>query len=253
MRVRGERECRDCGTRWSYYETGAIECPDCGSVRSLGVDERRQVHTAGSASLDLTEVREAVDDQHLSEVVAAAKERCRAYLRQDGFVRGGDLLALDDGHLAARELVHVADLVGRERTLDDDAEWYLLALLRGADAGERPAHGEVPDGLRTARGLAAAEGVRTYRRELLEWLDEHPHPAVREPLGRLDQHGKRVEALQGDVPPREAERLVAVARDLHRHLRDGDPGASDGTEADEADGLATASERLDRLDAFRED
>jgi hypothetical protein len=253
MRVRGERECRDCGTRWSYYETGAIECPDCGSVRSLGVDEQRQLHTTGPASLDLTEVREAVDDQHLAEVVAAAKERCRAYLRQDGFVRGGDLLALDDVHLAARELVHVADLVGRDRTLDDDAEWYLLALLRGADAGERPAPEEVPDDLRIARGLAAAEGVRTYRRELLEWLDEHPHPEAREPAGRLDQHGKRVEALQGDVPPREAEQLVAVARDLQRYLRDDDPQASDATAASGADALATASERLDRLDAFRED
>jgi predicted nucleic acid-binding Zn-ribbon protein len=242
MRVRGERECRDCGTRWSYYESGSIECPDCGSIRSRGVAEQRQLHTAGAATLDLDVVRQTVEERPLQETVAAAKEAAREYVRQDGFVRGGDLLALDDVHLAARELVHVADLVGRSTALSDGAARYLLALLRGADAGERPDPETVPVAMRSARGLAAAEGVRAYRRELRDWLEEHPHPAVREPLGRLDQHGKRLEALQGEVPPAAAERLVAATRDLSEYLRAG-----------EDDALARATDRLDRMAAFRED
>jgi DNA-directed RNA polymerase subunit RPC12/RpoP len=31
MKIRGERECTDCGTRWSYYDTASVECPQCGS------------------------------------------------------------------------------------------------------------------------------------------------------------------------------------------------------------------------------
>src|SRR6056297_1417065 len=61
MEIRGERECKDCGTRWSYYETGSVACPNCESVRSVGVDEERKRHTAGQATLDLTEVRNMID------------------------------------------------------------------------------------------------------------------------------------------------------------------------------------------------
>jgi hypothetical protein len=222
MRIRGERECRDCGTRWAYYETGSIDCPACGSVRSRGLDEERVLHTRGAATLDLTPVRDAVDDRPLAAVADDAGRACRAYVRQDGFVDGGDLRPLPDGH--QRE------------------ELYLLALLRSADDGERPPPGEVPASLRAARGLAAAEGVRAYRGDVRAWLEDHPHPEAREPLGRLDQHAKRLEALQGDVPPSSAETLVAAARALGTYLRDDDEAA-----------LARAGEHLDALGSIRED
>lgn len=238
MRVRGERECRDCGARWSYYETGSVTCPDCGSVTSRGLDDERALHTEGAAELDLDEARAAVDERPLGEVAELAKAACRAYVRQDGFLRGGRLLTLDDTHLGARELVHVADLVGRSMALGDEEEHYLLALLGGADAGERPAPDAVPSSLRTARGLAAAESVTAYRGDLREWLDEHPHPEVDVPLGTLEQHAKRVRALQGDVPVATAVRLVAAVRDVATALREDDEAA-----------LATARDRVDRLDA----
>jgi len=237
MRIRGERACRDCNTRWSYYETGSVNCPSCGSIRSRGIDDERALHTEGPGTLDLTAVRNAVDDQPLGAVVDEAKAACRAYLRQDGFVSGGDLRPLDDAHLAARELVHVADLVGRSAAPSEDAELYLFDLLAGADGGDRPEADVVPDDLRGPRGLAAAESVRAYRREVLDWLEDDPHPAVREPLGRLDQHARRVVALEGDVDQAVAERLVEIARSLSGYLREDDEAA-----------LAAASDRLDRLD-----
>ncbi|PSQ18541.1 hypothetical protein BRD00_04415 [Halobacteriales archaeon QS_8_69_26] len=244
MRVRGRRECKECGTRWSYYETGSIHCPSCGSIRSVGVDEERRLHTDGPAALDLTPVRERFDRDPIGAVTDDAKECCREYVRRRGFVRGGELLDLDDGYLAAAELLHVADVVGRSFDPDDREELYLLELLRGADAGERPDPGDVPDSMRAARGLAYANAVRDYRRELREWLEDRDEddrarqvPAVRETLGQLDDHAKRIRALEGDVDPQTVERLVLATRDLAEALRDGDE-----------DALATARDRLARID-----
>lgn len=242
MRIRGERECRDCGTRWAYYDTGSVDCPACGSVRSRGLDDERVLHTRGAATLDLAAVRETVDETPLAEVADDAKRACRAYVRQDGFVDGGDLRPLPDVHLAARELIHAADLVGRATDHDEREELYLLALLRSADSGERPPPEEVPASLRAARGLAAAESVRAYRGEVREWLADDSRSAVREALGRLDQHAKRLEALQGDVPASTAETLVAAARALSAYLREDDEAA-----------LARAGEHLDALGSSRED
>jgi len=242
MRVRGERECRDCGTRWSYYDTGSVACPACGSVASRGLDDERALHTEGAGTLALDEVRAAVDERPLEELAADAKEACLAYVRQDGFLHGGELRPLDDAHLAARELAHVADVVGRSLDLADDEELYLLELLRGADRGERPAADAVPDSLQAARGLAASEAVRQYGREVRDWLAEHPHPEVDAVLTDLDQHARRIGALQGDVAPATAERLVAVTGDCWRYLVEGDETA-----------LPAARDRLDRLQSIQVD
>jgi hypothetical protein len=230
MKVRGRRECTDCGARWSYYETGSITCPDCGGVESVGVGDR-ELHTDAPASLDLTPVRARVDADPLADVTAAAKEICRAYLRERGFLHGGDLLALDDTYLAARELVEVADVVGRGQRLREDEEAYLLSLLADADDGERPAPGETPETLRAARGLAVARAVETYLRECRDWLAETPRPAAEPAVERLDDHVRRVLALQGDVDPADAERLVEAARQLATYIRDDDEAALDAVEA----------------------
>jgi hypothetical protein len=236
MKIRGERECRDCGTRWSYYETGSVTCPSCGSLRSVGLDDRKE-HTASPVDLDLTAARNALEGgQHLTEAVAEAKERCREYVRATGFVDAGDLRPLDDTYLAALELVHAADLVGRSFAPTEAEELYFLSLLRGADFGERPDTNEVPTSMREARGLAAADGVEAYRSDLRAFLDSDPERPVTEVLSALDDHVRRVKALGGDVEPREADLLVAVVRDLAHYL----------TERDES-ALATARDRLDRL------
>lgn len=243
MRVRGERECQDCGHRWSYFETGAVECPDCGSLRSVGVEERRQ-HTDDPVELDLTAARERADADLLGALDDAAAD-CREYVRRRGFVSAGALRDLDDTYLAAAELVHAADLAGggMRTDLDDAERIYLLDLLRGADAGERPDPDRVPESLRAARGLAYADCVDDYRGELRDWLaargeddDAREVHAVRVALDGVEGVVTRTQALQGDVAPGEVETLVAAVRDVATALRDGDEEA-----------LATARDRVGRL------
>ena len=237
MRIRGERECKDCGTRWSYYETGTPSCPGCGSLRSVGIGERTQ-HTAGTATLDLSPARNHLGDEEggLRAAAERAAEDCRAFARQHGFVHSGDLVPLDEIYVGALELRAVADEFARAMRIDDAEEAYFLALLGGVDSGERPPPAEVPESLRAARGLAAAKAVEEYRRDVSAYLDDHPDEAARTAFGTLSEHRKRIEALDGDVSPETADRLVRVARELGTYLREGDESA-----------LVTARDRLSRL------
>jgi hypothetical protein len=174
MKVRGERECRECETRWSYYETGRVECPGCGSLRSVGVDDRT-AHTDAPASLDLSAYRTQFGEARGTlpvDGVDELKTDLREYVRKRGFIRGGELLPLDGTYLAARELLEAVDCYDRLRDPADPDREYLLNLLAGADDGDRPATGDVPERLREARGMAAARAVDEYRSDLLAFLDE---------------------------------------------------------------------------------
>lgn len=237
MRIRGERECQDCGTRWTYYETGSVECPDCGSAHSVGVGDRTQ-HTDAPVELDLTAVAASVDEDPIRTVAENAAEVANEYVRKRGFITAGDLRTLDDRYLAAAELAAVGDRLRRAMRPDDDAEYYLLELLRAADAGERPPPEAVPESLRAARGLAYAEAVREYRRELNGW-DGGGQEFVARDLNRLETHVRRVLTPDGDVDPTVAEAVVGAARDL------GDACSGGGSVAETA--LARARERLDGL------
>jgi hypothetical protein len=233
MKVRGRRECRNCGCRWSYYETGSVACPECESLRSTGVDDRT-LHTDTPATLDLTPYRNAAAEGTLSAHVEDCKRDLRTYCRRRGFVDGGDLRPLDDGVLAAQELLQVVDLFDRTRDPTDEDRTYLLALLRGADRGERPGPETVSGAWAAARGLGYADAVADYRRDLLAWLDEHPDPPARRTLGSVHERVKRVRALGGDVSPTAAESLVRAAREVGTYLIDGDETA-----------LSAAHERLE--------
>ncbi len=245
MKVRGERECKNCGTRWSYYETGETACPDCGSLRSVAVEDERRQHTDSPAEIDLTPHRSGIGDgARIADVADEVEEDCRAYLRKRGFLRGGDLLPLDDTFLAVQELrAAIADYsrserVGAERTTQDrdDAERYLLNLLQGADEGDRPAPADVPEALSPARGLAYATAIEAYRDDVATYLDDHPDADARRFLGRIRDREKRLSALGGDQPPEAVETLLRACRELGRYLN-GQEGA-----------LATAQQRLDELD-----
>lgn len=233
MDVRGERECKACGTRWSYFETGSVECPDCGSVRSVGVGERAQ-QTDGAANLDLSDARSAAVDD-LRGALDPAVDTCREYVRSRGFVAGGELLDLDDTYLAAQELRRAAVFLGDAMRVGEDETRYLLTLLNGADRGERPDPDDVPESLQVARGLAYAAAVNAYRSDLRAHCDDAVPEPERGLLERLRDHVKRVKALDGDVAPEDSERLVLAARAIGDSLR-GDDG-----------GVERARTHLDRL------
>ncbi|TMT86198.1 TFIIB-type zinc ribbon-containing protein [Haloterrigena sp. H1] len=219
MKIRGERECTECGTRWSYYETGSVGCPACGSLQSIGVDERTE-HTDMQVTFDLTPVRNAIDEVDADDLAERARDRCREYVRRRGFVNAGTLRDLDDTYLAAIELLHVADIVAREIHLDEREEMYFLALLRDADQGKRPPVADVPKSLRAARGLAYANAVREYRRDIRTWAaDRELATSERGALETLGEHVTRVRMLDGDIEPRTAERLIEATRDLTNGLR----------------------------------
>ncbi|GAB7008630.1 DUF7117 family protein [Halorubrum trueperi] len=261
MKVRGERECRECGARWSYYETGAIECPVCESVRSVGVDERT-AHTDAHAPLDLSAHRARFGEARelpSREDFDGLKTDLRAYIRKRGFINGGELLSLDDTYLGARELLEAVDCYERLRDPTDLDREYLFDLLAGADVGDRPAAADVPESLREARGMAAVRSVDEYRSDLLAFLDElaesvkeHGEPGesagvegrdgsadeertvsvggdaagarirpAREILELIRDRTKRVEALNGDVSPEDADGLVGAANDVGMYVRTG--------------------------------
>ncbi|MDZ7702115.1 MAG: TFIIB-type zinc ribbon-containing protein [Halobacteriales archaeon] len=217
MKLRGRRECADCGERWSYFETGAVECPACGSVRSRAIDEEGALHTAGGAALDLDAARRAAGEEPVREVARLAADAARAFLAERGFLDAGELRPLDDVTVAAAELRAAADHLKRSMAADEAAEWYLLALLRGAPDGERP--DELPVGFEAVRGRAIAAAVERYRADLSRHLTEHPDADAQRVLGTLRDHVRRVEALDGDVPPSEAEGLLEAARAIGEHLR----------------------------------
>ena len=237
MRIRGNRRCEDCGREWSYFDTGRVACPDCGSLRSVGIGDREQ-HTDSAVELDLSEYRsELNDDFDLGAVTDELKTALRDYIRQRGFVSGGALEPVDDTVLAAAELLHAVDVLDRRRgTPDDPVQLYLLDLLRGADAGDRPAPESVPDSMTDARGLAYAEVLDRFCTDLGTWLDDHPDPAAGRVRETLDTHVRRVQAVYGDVPPEEAEIIVRAAREIVTSLTTDDEAA-----------LARARERLSGL------
>jgi len=236
MKIRGRRECQSCGCRWSYYDTGSVACPECGSVESVGIDDRR-LHTDAPTSLDLSRYRTAAAEGKFEDVADECASDLRRYLRRRGFVSGGDLRDLDDTVLTARELLQALDLFGRLRDPRDEERAYVFDLLRGVEPGERPPPDQAPERLRAARGLGYATAVRDYRRDLGTWLDEHPDPEARRTLGRVGERVKRVRALQGEVNPASVETLVRAVREIGSYLRTGAEGD-----------LAAARARLDRLD-----
>lgn len=232
MRVRGQRRCRECGTEWSYFDTGEVTCPACGSLRSRGIDETRELHTDSPAELDLSEPRSLVADRPVREVADAAADAARSYLVRRGFIDGGDLLALDDRYLRAARLRQVAADLRHALQAEVAAEEHFLALL---SADEDPPE-TVPPSLRAAHGLAAAEAVDAYLSDIRRWLDEHPDERARDRLEQLREQVRRVHALDGDVPVAEADRLVDATRAVGDYLRTGDVGE-----------LALAAELIDRF------
>lgn len=234
MEIRGHRECQACGTRWSYYETGEIKCPDCGSMRSVAVEGPR-THTAGGAELDLTDVLAVVDDEPVRAVADRATDATSEYLHEVGFVDAGELRPLEDTYLAAGELRRVGAAVERSLTVTDGEELYFLQLLEAAHEGRRPEPSAVHEPFHAERGLAVAACVHGYLSDLRKVIDAGDSDLARV-CSTITARRKRIEALDGAVDPEDAERLVRATRDLAAFVREGDEAA-----------LARASTRFDAV------
>ena len=222
MDVRGVRECRSCGTQWSYFETGSTSCPECGSMVSVGVGDRH-LHTDRPVELDLSTARDRYADGTVRDAADPAQEAALAYIRSRGFIDAGELLPLDETYVAAHEIRHVASELGRTLSVSEAESYYFGQLLEGGPEGQRPPAADVPQSLHVARGLAAATAVRAYREDLRTWVDrEETVAAATSQLESLGSHVRRVRALDGAIDPEDADRLVTAARRLGDFLRDGD-------------------------------
>ena len=223
MDIRGNRKCTACGARWSYYETGEIACPECGSLKSVGVDERKP-HTAGTAELDLSGVMADIETVPTRELAENAAEVAATYIRTVGFIDAGSLQPLSETYVGACELRRVGRTLGRLLEISTDEELYFLSLLRGAAEGERPPAAEVPDTFHPERGLAATAAVDAYLTDLRRSYDEREQ-SVDDVLSWVTTQRKRIDALDGDVEPVEADRLVRTVQDLGTYLRTDDESA----------------------------
>jgi len=232
MEIRGERRCRACDTRWSYFETGEVACPSCGSLRSVGVADR-VLHTDGDATLEVSGAQERAADGDLRASADQAADAAADYVRVRGFVQAGRLQPLEDAVLGAYELRAVGRHLDRALAVDEEAEYYFLTLLGSVSDGDRPAPSAVPKSLRAARGLSIAAAVEDYLADLGDWLgatDEDRPPNLAQVRGRLRDHRRRIAALDGDVAPTDAERLVVATRAVASYARTGDPPAIERAE-----------------------
>lgn len=220
MKIRGRRECKACGTEWSYYDTGAIACPACGSLHSVGTKDDRTLHTATAATLDLAPIRGAIDSEPLDQLAERAGDRAREFTREYGFIDGGRLQPLDDVYVTAMELRHATAEIQRRMDVSEEDEWYFTELLR-ADEGERPPPEAVPSTMRATRGLACANACKEYRSDIRTYTEEHPDAAVDGSSQRLSKHVRRIRALDGDVRPQTAETLLFATRALGQYLING--------------------------------
>jgi len=238
MKVRGMRECVACGTQFSYYETGALDCPDCGSPRNVGVDEPT-LHTDAGGSLELEPARALAADDNWRVALEEARDAAREYTRRRGFVRGGDLLDLDEEYGVASELKAVADQLLRSFELADGEQRYVLALLEVDEPRTRPANDLVPASMHGARGRAVTAACDAYRRAIRLWLDDQSNPPdYTGLLGRLDSHTRRFEALDGDVSLEESDALLEATRAVGTAARTG-----------HSEARATATAALDDLES----
>ena len=246
MKLRGIRECQSCETVWSYYETGSIECPNCGSLRSVGTEARRKHHTDSPVDLDLEPILLAVADDSVETIVDELGPPLREYTRRRGFISGGKLRPLDSTYLGAWELRYAVDRIEERTTpgpgeaLDEFERLYVLELLRAVNEGDRLPADQVPDSMHDVRGAAYTDAVSIYREELTTWLDEHPDAEARRTLGTLRDYIARANALDGAVPIETAETLRTVTTEIYEYLTAGDESA-----------LASARDRLSRLSSDR--
>jgi hypothetical protein len=252
MEIRGQRQCSECGQEWSYFDTGQVACPACGSLKSVGRGQR-ETHTDSAVELDLSNHQQALDSEtDITTITDDLTTTLRDYIRQRGFLNGGTLQAPDETLLSAAELLHAVDVLDRRRRPTDETRLYVTKLLAGTDDGYRPTPDSVPTSMTAARGLAYTEILSRFHQDFGKWLSEESsimsvstegttatrdsELSVSQLRERFRTYLTRSEALQGDIPVETSEIFLTVARKLH-----------EGAVNDDIDALEIARTELDSV------
>ena len=161
MEIRGERECLECGSTWSYFESREVCCPECGSIKSQSMSSPRMDNTTDIDLVD-SEVLGGLSDD-LDSALSTLEERCREYTGKTGFVERGDLKPPSPRYVMACEVKQIAAIYDANQLTGDDRR-YFVDLVHGLRDGEPP---EKPSGeLEYIHNTAIAETVRDYATEV---------------------------------------------------------------------------------------
>ncbi len=208
MDVQGERECLDCGERWSYWDTRTVECPECGSPRSRGVGDGARPEEEFTA--------EDLDDTDLAATLENAEEAARSYTTKKRFVVAGDLRPPDPVYVMATEVKHLAaEHAVRDEGFTDDEREYAVALVTGLEEGEPPHPDERPESLDAVHERAVADVVEDYGGEVVKWARDRDldDTDVMRDVEDARQVAKQVKATEGEEG--DAVEALRTLRDVY--------------------------------------
>jgi hypothetical protein len=125
---------------------------------------------------------------------------------------------------------------------NDAALGYDLSLLNAAIRDWRPPDpNEVPRERHRHRGLGYSLALGAYLRDLKAWLEAkvRTEDGTRVVIGEIEEHLRRIEALEGNVEPTEVDGLVTSVRAIRRHVLSDEP-------SNDLDQVASVLEELNR-------
>ncbi|MFB6186034.1 MAG: hypothetical protein ABEI86_04100 [Halobacteriaceae archaeon] len=222
MEIKGYRECRECGHQWSYYETGNIQCPECGSIKSTGIDERR-LHTNTPVEIDITSIQSLVSNDEFRQAGQLAAEEARNYTIRRGFIQEGELIQCDDRIFSCHELRNLGNYINRTTSITDETEYYFIETIQAVKNKGRPDQQAIPMKLRSIRGLAYARTAKDYLNAVMTWVEyTDQQPPSRGVFERTKENIKRVEALDGDISVRDSERIYEIVTNLYSYCTTGE-------------------------------
>ncbi len=209
MDLEGERECLECGERWSYWETRTVECPECDSPRSRGVGDGARPEEEFPA--------EDLVASTLMETLENADEAARSYTTKKNFVVAGELQPPDPVYVMAAEVKHLyAELTARSREATDREREYAGALVTGLEDGEPPHPGERPETLDAVHERAVADVVEDYSSEMVKWARDRDldDTEVMRDVEDARQRAKQVQATEGEEG--DAVEALRTLRDVYQ-------------------------------------
>ncbi|MFB6253304.1 MAG: hypothetical protein ABEI06_01680 [Halobacteriaceae archaeon] len=222
MEIKGYRECRECGHQWSYYETGNVQCPECGSIKSTGLDERT-LHTNNPVEIDITSIQSLVSNDEFRQAGQRAAKEARNYTIKRGFIHKGDLIRCDERIFSCHELRNLGNYINRTASITEETEYYFIETIQAVKNSGRPDQQAIPKNLRSIRGLAYARAAKDYLNDVTTWIEyadhELPSGGV---LERTKENIKRVEALDGDISIGDSERIYEIVANLYSYCTTGE-------------------------------